>query len=309
MEGRLAGKVAIVTGAAGGIGRAVVSVLAAEGAAIVANDLGAALDGTGADGGAARDVADAVVASGGRAVANSESVDSVAGAQRMVGQAFEDFGGLDILVNCAGNSAEISPWELDEDMWDRTISIHLKGHFACIRAAAEPMRKQGSGTIVAITSHVGLFGLPDATAYCAAKAGVTGLTKSYAAALQPFGVTVNCVAPSAISRMSDTVPVEILKARAAANGVTLPDSLSDDDIRLMLIGDPKAVANFIAYLATDAARDVTGQIFAVIGGHVAVFAPWTEAATIEKAGVWDIDELSAAVKSDLSRGFAQAVHE
>ena len=308
MERRLEGKVAVVTGGAGGIGRAVAKTMAEHGAAVVVNDVGAALDGTGSDASAAQGVVDEITEAGGRAVANSGSVYSVRGADGIVAQAIDEFGRIDILVNLAGNTAQMSPWELDEDSWDRTIAIHLKGHFACIRAAAEPMRKQGSGSIVAITSHVGLFGLPDATAYCAAKAGITGLTKSYAAALQPFGVRVNCVAPSAVSRMSDTVPVDVLRARAAAGGVTLPDELSDDDIRLMLIGDPRAVANMITFLGSDEASEVTGQIFAVIGGHIAVFAPWTEAASIDKAGIWGTEELAAAVKNDLAPQFAQMMH-
>jgi NAD(P)-dependent dehydrogenase (short-subunit alcohol dehydrogenase family) len=119
-------------------------------------------------------------------------------------------------------------------------------------------------------------------------------------------VTVNAVAPSAVTRMSDTVPAEVLKERAAAMGVDLPPDFTEDQLRLMLIGDPAAVANFITYLGTDGAKEVTGQIFAVIGGHVGVFAGWAESAALDKLGTWSIDELTRSVPASLARGFAPA---
>jgi 3-oxoacyl-[acyl-carrier protein] reductase len=120
-----------------------------------------------------------------------------------------------------------------------------------------------------------------------------------AMACQPLNITVNAVAPSAVTRMSDTVPIPVLRERAAAAGITLPDDMSDDAIRLTLIGDPSAVANFIAYLGTPAASSITGQIFAVIGGHVSYFAPWTEAASIDGATTWQIDDLADRIPTML----------
>jgi NAD(P)-dependent dehydrogenase (short-subunit alcohol dehydrogenase family) len=297
---RLAGKVAVVTGAGGGIGAATATRLAAEGASVVVNDVGAELDGSATDASKAQTSAQAIIDAGGAAVASTESIASFAGAQAVVETAVSTYGRLDMLVLCAGNSAQVTPQDMTEDFWDLTMAIHLKGHFACMRAAMDPIAATGGGAMVAITSHVGLYGLPDAPAYCAAKAGITGLTKSMAQACQPLGITVNAVAPSAVTRMSDTVPVDILRQRASAAGITLPDSMTEDEIRLALIGDPLAVANFIAYLGTDAAREVTGQIFAVIGGHVATFAPWTEASTRDKAGIWEIDELAGQVPEMVS---------
>jgi NAD(P)-dependent dehydrogenase (short-subunit alcohol dehydrogenase family) len=297
---RLEGKVAVVTGGGGGIGRAVAQVLAAEGAAVVVNDLGAQLDGTASDQTVAKAVADGIVAAGGRAVHNHDSVGSFAGAESIVSSALDHFGRLDLLVNCAGNTAQVTPEDMTEELWDLTMAIHLKGHFACMRAAMQPMAATGGGSIVAITSHVGLYGLPDAPAYCAAKAGITGLTKSMAMACEPLGIRVNAVAPSAVTRMSDTVPVDLLRQRAAGAGITLPAEMTDDEIRLALIGDPAAVANFIAYLGTDDASAITGQIFAVISGHVSCFAPWTEATSIDNAMPWAISELTEQIPEMLA---------
>lgn len=298
--GRLEGKVAIVTGAGSGIGRSVARVLAAEGASVVVNDIGAKLDGTAQDASVAQTAVDELVAAGGTAVANTNSVASFAGAKSIVQTALDSFGRLDQLVLCAGNSAQVTPEDMTEEFWDLTMAIHLKGHFACMKEAAPAMAATGGGSIVAITSHVGLYGLPDAPAYCAAKSGITGLTKSMSMAFQPHGITVNAVAPSAVTRMSDTVPVDLLRQRAAAAGITLPPEMTDDEIRLALIGDPTAVANFIAFLGTEAAAAITGQIFAVIAGHVSYFAPWTEVTSIDKAGTWQIDELAEKVPAMLA---------
>lgn len=300
MSNALDGKVAVVTGGGGGIGRAVAHKLASEGAAIVVNDVGAQLDGTSSDAGIAQSVVESIVSSGGRAVGNNDSVGSFAGAEHVIATALEAFGRLDLLVLCAGNTAQVAPMDITEEFWDLTTSIHLKGHFACMRAAMEPMSADGGGAIVAITSHVGLYGLADAPAYCAVKSGITGLTKSMALACEPLGISVNAVAPSAVTRMSDTVPVEVLRERAAAAGVELPPSMSDDELRLALIGDPAAVATFIAFLGTTTARSITGQVFAVIGGHVGQFAPWTEVATRDTAGTWSLDELTAEVPAMLA---------
>jgi NAD(P)-dependent dehydrogenase (short-subunit alcohol dehydrogenase family) len=301
---RLEGKVAVVTGGGGGIGRAAALKLAAEGAAVVVNDVGAQLDGSDTDASVATRVVEEIEAAGGTAVAAPGSIATFAGAEQTVQTAVERFGRLDILVNCAGNSAQVTPQDMTEEFWDLTMAIHLKGHFGCMRAAMPAMSDTGGGSIVAVTSHVGLYGLPDAPAYCAAKAGITGLTKSMAMACQPLNITVNAVAPSAVTRMSDTVPIPVLRERAAAAGITLPDDMSDDAIRLALIGDPSAVANFIAYLGTPAASSITGQIFAVIGGHVSYFAPWTEAASIDGAATWQIDDLADRIPTMLGSSSA-----
>jgi NAD(P)-dependent dehydrogenase (short-subunit alcohol dehydrogenase family) len=296
MSDELQGRVALVTGGGRGIGRAVALSLGARGASVVVNDIGSQLDGSGTDRSVADVVVDELSIAGTKAIANSDSIASFDGARKVIEAATSNFGRLDILVNCAGVSIEALPWEMSEEQWTTTISTHLTGHFACARAASFPMREQRSGRIVNITSHVGLVvGTPTSPNYCAAKAGVVGLTKSLALALAPYGVTVNAVAPSAVTRMSDTVPVEALRQRAAAAGFELPAEMTEEQIRMALIGDPAAVANFITYLSTDSAASITGHAFAVIGGHIGVFGPVDEARTIDKAGVWDVDELVGAV--------------
>ncbi len=302
MGSRLKGKVAIVTGGGRGIGRAVAAAMAAEGAAVMVNDLGGSLEGTGEDASVAQSVAREVERSGGRACANTDSIATMAGAERLVSQTLSAFGRVDAIVCSAGNSATAPLWEMTEAQWDSIVTVHLKGQFACARAVAEPMRRQKGGRIILITSHVGLYGHPEAANYAAAKAGVTGLTKSAALALGPFGITVNAIAPSAVTRMSDTVSVDILRARAETLGIKLDPSMSDDAIRLAMIGAPEAVGNFAAFLASDETANVNGEIFAVIGGHISRFAPWTEAVSLDGAGAFSVDELSKRAPDSLFNG-------
>lgn len=295
-------KVAIVTGGGRGIGRAVALALAGEGAAVVVNDLGTGLDGGGRDTSVAEAVVRRILDAGGRARPNAESIATMEGAQRMVEEALGTFGRLDILVACAGNASTAPLWEMTEEQWDTVVSVHLKGHFACTRAVAAPMRQQGRGRIVHITSHVGLYGHPEAANYAAAKAGITGLTRSAALALGPWGITVNAVAPSAVTRMSDTVPVEVLRTRAAERGIAFGPETSDEQIRLRTIGDPEAVGTFVAYLCTDHTDGVNGEIFAVAGGHLGRFAAWTEASCLDGELPWTVARLVETAPSTLLRG-------
>ena len=291
MAGRLSGKVAIVTGGARGVGRAVADSLAEQGASVMVNDLGGALDGSGGDAGPAKLAAQEIAARGGRAASNADSIATMEGAKRLVADTLSAFGRVDAIVMCAGNASTAPLWEMTEAQWDSLINVHLKGHFACTQAVAAPMMAQKFGRIIHITSHVGLYGHPEAANYASAKAGITGLTRSAAQGLAPYGITVNAIAPSAISRMSDIVSVDILRERAAAHGIPLAPDMTDDQIRLALIGDPRGVANFAAYLCGDDTAGVTGEIFAVIGGHIGRFAPWTEAATMDTAGFWTVEQL------------------
>ena len=266
------------------------------------NDLGGSLEGAGQDASIAQTIAKEVERNGGKAHANSDSIGTMAGAERLVAETLATFGRVDAIVCSAGNAATAPLWEMTEAQWDNIVNVHLKGQFACVRAVAEPMRRQKSGRIILITSHVGLYGHSEAANYAAAKAGVTGLTKSAALGLGPFGITVNAIAPSAVTRMSDTVPVDILRARAEAYGIKLDKSMSDDDIRLAMIGAPQAVGNFAAYLASDETAQVNGEIFAVVGAHISRFAPWTEAASLDGAGAFSVDELSQRAPEMLFKG-------
>lgn len=291
------GTVAAVTGAGRGLGEAIAFALAARGTAVVVNDTGAAIDGSGSDPRVADSVAAQIVRAGGRAVAHHASVATMAGGRSLVDTAIDRFGRLDVLVNCAGNSVQAPPWEFPEDAWDAVVDTHLKGHFSCMRAAAVPMRAQGSGRMVAVSSQAGLHGVADAPAYCAAKAGVIGLMKSFALALEPAGVTVNAIVPSATTRLSPPPPRDVLLARAAAAGVATAAELPEDQLRHML-GGPTTIANFVAYLAGPEASDITGSVFTVSGGHVGLLGAPTEVASLDRpGGSWDEDDLANALRA------------
>jgi NAD(P)-dependent dehydrogenase (short-subunit alcohol dehydrogenase family) len=173
----------------------------------------------------------------------------------------------------------------------------LKGHFACIRAAIPAMKVNGYGRIVTITSTVGLYGLATSAGYAAAKAGIVGLTKSAALEVEPYGITVNCIAPSAVSRMSAGVPIAELERRAVARGkAPLPVEMPEDEKRRRLVGDPAAIANLISYLGGMDAAGITGQVFFVFGGHIGVYGAYTEVAQLDRTdGVWNADDLVTAV--------------
>ncbi len=208
--GALDGKVAIVTGAGRGIGRGEALALAAEGAAVVVNDLGTTLDG-GAETSHADEVVSAITSRGGRAVANTDDVATWDGARRLVESAVDEFGRLDVLVNNAGVLRDQMSFKMDEDAWDAVIRVHLKGHFAPTRFAAEHWRArakdgdESGGRVINTVSEAGLYGGTGQANYAAAKAGIAGMTIALARELKNYGVTVNAIAPRARTRMTETV--------------------------------------------------------------------------------------------------------
>jgi NAD(P)-dependent dehydrogenase (short-subunit alcohol dehydrogenase family) len=200
-EYRFDGRVAVVTGAGRGIGRAYARLLAARGARVVVNDLGASTGGSGSDAGPASDAVEEIVAAGGEAVADTNDVSSVAGAEALVGAAVERFGRIDVLVNNAGIIRWAGMPEVDADNLNRHLAVHVGGSFNTVRAAWPHMVEAGYGRIVNTTS-AGIFGLPDNTSYATAKGAVVGLTRSLAAAGDAHGITANCIAPGAMTRMA-----------------------------------------------------------------------------------------------------------
>ncbi len=200
-EYRFDGRVAVVTGAGRGIGRAYARLLAERGASVVVNDLGASTGGTGADAGPAAEAVAEIVAAGGEAVADTSDVSTSEGAQTLVASAVERFGRIDVLVNNAGIIRWAGMPEVDEDNLARHLAVHVGGSFNTARAAWPHMVEQGYGRIV-MTTSAGLFGLPNNTSYATAKGAVIGLTRSLTTAGADHGITVNCIAPGAMTRMA-----------------------------------------------------------------------------------------------------------
>ena len=286
MGNRLAGKGALVTGAGRGIGRGIAMALADEGAQVVVNDLGGEPDGTGASKSPADDVVKEIKDKGGNAVANYGSVAVFSDAEKMVNDVVENFGHIDILVNVAGNDRGRMVFNLAEEDWDAVIAVHLKGTYNTTRFASALMRKQLGGRIINCTSAAGLIGDMGHSNYCAAKAGIFGLTRACSMELGKYGVTTNCFMPAASTRMAAMVTEEIIQKRKAegfdmeALGITWP------------LPNPDDIGPVIAYLATDEAANINGQVIGVAGGKVWLYSIMSEIRTIYKDGRWTVDELA-----------------
>ena len=286
--GRLDGKAAVVTGAGRGIGRAIAELLAAEGAAVVVNDLGAEVDGRGSQASVADEVVAAIRAKGGRAVASYESVADFQAAERIVGTAVREFGAIDVLVNNAGILRDRMLFNMTEEEWDAVIAVHLKGTFNCTRHAAVHMRQQRRGRIISISSTSGVYGNSGQANYGAAKDGIAGLTRVASRDLGRYGITVNAVCPGALTRMSQTVPPSVRRARAERG---LETGFEERGFPLRNFG-PENVAPWVVYLATDTARNVNGQTFLVMAGLVALLNYPAPVRTIQKAGRWTPEEIA-----------------
>ena len=251
-------KVAVVTGAARGIGREIALLMARHGAAVVVNDYGGGADGAGASRTPADDVVNEIKAGGGTAAANYESVASMAGGQGIIQTALDHFGRVDIVVNNAGILRDRMIFNMTEEEWDAVINTHLKGSFAVTRAAAPLMREQKSGRIINMTSTSGLIGNAGQANYAAAKLGIFGLTKATALDMARYNVTANCISPFAWTRMIGTIPTETEAQKARVEKIK---KLS-----------PAHIAPVAVFLASDAARDVTGQVFGVRGKEIMLFS-------------------------------------
>ena len=245
----LDGKVMLVTGAGRGIGRDIARLAAAEGAAVVVNDLGGSTDGEGADASPAEAVVAEIRAAGGRAVANSDSVAEPTGAGRMVKAALDHFSRIDCVVNNAGILRDRIFYRMSQVDWELVIDVHLKGSFNVARAAANHFREQQSGSFVHMTSTSGLVGNFGQANYAAAKMGIVGLSKSIALDMARFNVRSNCVSPFAWSRLIGTIPTQTDEERARVERVKTMTA--------------EKIAPLAVFLASDLAQGVTGQIFAV----------------------------------------------
>jgi NAD(P)-dependent dehydrogenase (short-subunit alcohol dehydrogenase family) len=272
----LEGKVALVTGAGGGIGRAHALLLAHEGAAVVVNDLGGSRDGTGSSHSMADSVVAEIKAAGGRAIAHYGSVASKADATAMVAIAVKEYGKLDICICNAGILRDKSFKNMDDDMWDIVMDVHLRGTYLVTKAAYDRMLEQGSGGRIIMTSSTsGLLGNFGQTNYGAAKAGIAGFMRCLWLEGLKYGITVNVLAPTAKSRLTEDI---------------LPEAVQDRF-------PPETVSPAIVWLCTDEAREVSGRQWLVAGNNVSLLS-WqiTPIADRELAdGPWDVAEIGARI--------------
>lgn len=295
MGNRLAGKVAIVTGAGRGIGRGEALLLAQEGAAVVVNDLGGAPDGSGASSSPADEVVEEIKKAGGRAIANYDSVATMDGGERIVKTALDTFGRLDILVNNAGILRDRMVFNMSEEEWDLVIAVHLKGHFSTIKPAGVIFRQQRSGRIVNTGSSSGLGNMGQAN-YAAAKEGIVGLTRTVARDLGRYGATCNAIRPGAATRLTQSPEMAEAARRAAAAGVQRGGGG-------MPAMPPEAVAPLVVYLCTDAAQNINGRDFAVMGRQIGLYTiPNVEKAIYSPGEVWTLDELDEIFPRTIGAG-------
>ena len=268
--GMLDGKVALVTGAGGGLGRTHALLLAKEGAAVVVNDLGGARDGTGAGSAMADQVVAEIHAAGGKAVADYGSVSEPAAAKGMVQAAVDSFGKLDICICNAGILRDKSFKNMHDDMWDAVVEVHLRGTYLTAKAAYDQMLAQGHGGRIVVTSSTsGLLGNFGQTNYGAAKAGIAGFARCLYLEGAKYGVTVNVLAPTALSRLTDDI---------------LPDEMKDRF-------PPEKVSPAVVWLCTDEAKEVTGRTWVVSANRVSLLS-WqmqTVAEKPESEGPWDVE--------------------
>ncbi|MFT7654182.1 MAG: NAD(P)-dependent dehydrogenase (short-subunit alcohol dehydrogenase family) [Limisphaerales bacterium] len=274
--GMLDGKVALVTGAGGGLGRAHALLLAQEGASVVVNDLGGSRDGTGAGSSMADTVVEEIKAAGGQAVANYGNVTSREDAQGMLQSAIDAFGKLDILIANAGILRDKSFKNMDDGMWDAVIAVHLKGTYLTAKVAYDHMIERGEGGRIIVTSSTsGLLGNFGQTNYGAAKAGIAGFMRCLWLEGLKYGVTVNVLAPTATSRMTTDI---------------LPEDMQENF-------PPEAVSPPIVWLCTDEAKDVTGRQF-LVGGNSVNLLSWQLTPIAKRPleeGIWGVAEIGEKI--------------
>jgi NAD(P)-dependent dehydrogenase (short-subunit alcohol dehydrogenase family) len=282
------GKVVIVTGAGRGIGRGHAIEFARQGAKVVVNDLGVNVDGSGSSDGPAGQVVDEIRGMGGEAIANADNVADWEGAQRLINTAVETFGTLDVLVNNAGILRDRMLVNMTEEEWDAVINVHLKGTFAPTRWAATYWREKVKAgetvdaRIINTSSTSGIFGNPGQTNYGAAKAGIASFTIIAARELARYGITVNAIAPAALTRMTENLGGMAARAK----------EIKDDEFNRMSADN---IAPVVVWLASDQSKEITGRTFLVSGGRVAVAEGWNPGPSQDKGDRWDPAELGDVI--------------
>jgi NAD(P)-dependent dehydrogenase (short-subunit alcohol dehydrogenase family) len=285
----LDGKVAVVTGSGRGIGRAYAEALAEAGAAVVINDV---------DADVAQQTVDDITKNGGRAVAEVVPVGPSESAERLVNRAVEAFGRLDVMCTNAGILRDRTLWKMGDDDFDAVIETHLRGTFTCGRAAAIRMREQGEGgSIVVVSSIAGQRGNFGQTTYAAAKAGIAAYARTWAMELAKSNITVNAIVPNAITRMIASIPGMGPLVEQAERGEPLPDLIRKG----MGMGLPTDVAPLLVFLASDAAREVTGQCIGLGGDKLSLWSHPQEIRMAYRDGGWTADAIAEVWKSSVGQ--------
>lgn len=301
MSEKLKGKAAVVTGAGRGIGREIALALAAEGAGVVVVDPGVARDGSGTDLAPAEEVVSEIKARGGVAVANFNSVADFQAAEEIIKSCVENFGRVDIVVNCAGVLRERMIWNMTEEDWDTVINVHLKGTFNVCRHACVKMREQRSGRVINFTSDA-WRGTVGQCNYGAAKGGIVSLTRAIAREMGRYGVTANCVAPIAATRMTMTEEVKAGMKKRLESGLITKEFYDS----FMAMPGPEYVPPMVVYLASDAAANINGQVFHIEKGRAAIYSEPIEVRAIYKTvenGMFRVEELEEFVPKTLLTGY------
>ena len=289
MPGIVEGKVAIVTGAGRGIGRAIALLMAAEGARVVVCDIGASLEGEGADSTPAHTVVDEIKKAGGEAIASTLSISEPANGDKIVGAALQAFGRVDVMVNNAGILRDRIFHRMSWSDWSDVINVHLNGSFIMSRACATHFREQQSGAYVHMTSTSGLIGNFGQANYMAAKLGILGLSRGIALDLARSNVRSNCVSPFAWTRMVQSIPAETEdeKARVARAAQVTPEK----------------VAPLVVYLASDKADGITGQILSARNNEIYLFNQNRPIRTLHRSDGWTPQRLAEQLKPAFKTSF------
>jgi NAD(P)-dependent dehydrogenase (short-subunit alcohol dehydrogenase family) len=299
MSDRLKNKNAVVTGGAGGIGYQICLALAAEGANIVVNDVGASRDGSGSNTGPVDEVISKIKAIGGKAIANYDSVVNFTAAEKLIQSCVDNFGSIDLLINTHGNLRDKMIWNMTEDDWDTVVNVHLKGTFNSCRHACVKMREQKSGRIINVTSDA-WRGTVGHVNYGAAKGGIVSLTRSIALEMGRYGITANCFAPAAATRMTANEDVKANIKKKFESGMITKEQYDN----FMDMPGPEHIPPMIVYLATDEAKNINGQVFHLERGRVGIYSDPTETRMIFNAGgVWDVGDLTVHVPMSLLIGY------
>lgn len=298
---RLEGRAAVVTGAGRGIGREIALALAGAGAKVVVVDPGVARDGSGTDAAPADQVVEEIRAQGGTAISNYNSVTDFQAAAGIVEACIQEFGRLDILVNCAGILRERMIWNMSEAEWDAVVAVHLKGTFNMCRHASGRMREQQHGRIINLTSDA-WRGSVGQSNYAAAKGGIVSLTRCLARELGRYGVTANCIAPLAATRMTMTEEVKAGMKKRLEAGLMSQEAYNS----FMAMPGPEYVPPLAVYLASDAAANINGQVFHIEKGRVAIYSEPVEVRAVYKTledGMFRVEELEKAIPATLLTGY------